>query len=288
MPNLQSLDLCKAFGIEDSDAVGGNSSDKPLLQHLKHLGLTHESVFIPGFLCRLSIPPLCEVIIDVAGYQLMRAEDCLPILVWANNRFRPPMLNSSIAPDTHYWRSLRIFHHESSLCFTTSGYYPEQNRIPFQLRVWQTRYPDGDEYLPRVLFPLLTISRIVDLEICCDDGFATLSKSMWIEIFGSISTLESICIVEARSSPFFEALSQDQVELIFPVLSSVIVRDEYPGPDYDIVLRSLRYRSQLGVPLKTLVIEDCAEVPAPVESQLQKVVEQVKVINSQESELPSG
>ena len=214
----------------------------------------------------------------------MTAEEFVPILSWVYTHFHPPTLDSSVASDTYqnYWRSFRIFHLESSFGF--QGYTIEENLdrndILFEHSIFLPDDLDNhDENLPQLLFTPLPISHIVHLEISCDFGFSGLSRSMWIEIFGLISTLESICI-EAKSSPFFEALSQDQGDLLFPVLSSIIARDDsHSGLDYKTVLRSLCCRFQLGVPLKRLVVECCSTVPSSVQNQLRKVVGQVGVIN---------
>ncbi len=214
----------------------------------------------------------------------MTHEEFVPILSWVYTHFHPPTLDSSVASDTHqnYWRSFRIFHLESFFGF--QGYTIEENLerndILFEHCIWIPDDSDNDvENLPRLLFPPLPISHIVYLEISCDFSFSALSKSTWIKIFGLIPTLKSICI-EAKSLPFFKALSHNQGDLLFPVLSSVIVRqDRYLGPNYEIVLRSLRCRFQLGVPLKRLVIESCPAVPSYVQKQLRKVVGQVEVIN---------
>ena len=285
IPSLQGLDLCGSLRKGNSDAshVGGNPSDGPHLQYLKYVELTEDPAVIAGFLSSLLIPPLCKVIINGEGYPDMTAEEFLPALSWVYNQFHPPTSGSSTAiAHQNYWRSLRIFHLESYFGF--QGYTIEENLerddILFEHCIWLPDRSDVDdvdvENLPQLLFTPLPISHIVYLEIETDSDFSVLSKSMWIAIFGSISTLESIYI-GIKSLPFFEALSHDPGNLLFPVLSSVIVQGY--RPNYEAVLRSLRWRSQLGVPLKRLVIERCLIVPSSVQRQLREVVGQVEVID---------
>jgi hypothetical protein len=286
MPNLEFLDLCDFLQEGNSDAnypVGGKADGKHL-KNLKHVELGDNPTKIAFLLSSLVIPPFCRVFINAEGYPSEgTAEEFLPVFSWAYYHFRPPISESSQASHHNYWRTLRIFH--LGFLFGFQGYTIEEdlepNSVLFEHCIELP--PDADhndhiDILPRPLFTLLPISHIVYLEIACGCSESVLSKSMWIEIFGPISTLASICI-ESDSLPFFEALSHDPGDpkfIPFPILASVIVRRD-EELDYDSILGSLCWRFQLGVPLKGLTMEDCGTVPSFVLEQLQKLVGQVTV-----------
>jgi hypothetical protein len=304
MPRLEILDLCEFLRMTNSEANRGKA-DGTHLQHLRYVELDDNPYTLAGFLSGLPIRPFCKVLVNVEGYPDVTVEECLPILSWASNHFRPPITGSSNASDTHHnhWRSLRVFYLDSYFGF--QGYTVkenlEPNKILFEhsIRLPNPGYEnvdddedddedeDGDDdddvpIFPQLLFIPLPISRIVYLEIANFYHSRTvLSKSMWINIFSSIPTLESICIA-ARSLPFFQALlpydhDQDSESMPFPVLSSVIVQDDYKA-DYDVIVRSLRYRFRRGTALKKLVLKDCSEVASSYLKQLREAVEEVKVI----------
>lgn len=283
MPSLEALDLSQFLTVGNADASHPVSANavRPHLQHLKHMELDDNPPELAGFLSSLVIPPRCKVLINATGSPDTTAEEFLVIISWAYNHFHPPISEASSASATHqnYWRSLRLFHLESN--FGVEGYIVEENltrnKILFSFCIWHSLGIEHDiENLPRLLLTSLPICHIIYLEI--SSYWSVLSKSMWLEIFGSISTLESICI-EAQSLPFFRALSHDPGDsdyVPFPVLSSVIVsQDEDLKPD--VILRSLRWRLGLGAPLRRLVLRSCSKVPSSVVGQLKKVVEQVEV-----------
>ena len=292
MPQLEVLDLCDFLRMENSEG-NRRQADGTHLQHLKYVELRDNPQALAGFLSSLPIPPLCKLCINGEGSPATAAEELLPILSWVSNHFRPPISGSPNASGTHhnYWRSLRIYHFES--CFGYEGYIEEnlreQNKVLFQHCIWLPEDTDDfDEVpnLPQPLFTPLPISHIVYLEINgdSDNQWSVLSKSMWINIFGSISTLESICIHSAQSLPFFQALlpydpnDLDSEPMPFPGLSSVSV--ERDNPDYDLILRSLLYRFQHGAALKRLVLDDCSEIASSDLERLQEVVGEAEVKKS--------
>jgi len=288
MPRLETLDLCDFLRMADSEAYRGKA-DGTHLQHLKHVELDDNPYALAGFLSSLPIRPHCKVLINVEGYPDTTVEEFLPILSWVSNHFRPPVLGSSDASDAshNYWRSLRIFHLTSYFGF--QGYTVEKNLEPHNILFEHSiRLPDIEDVgvdvdvpiLPRPLFTSLPISRIVYLEIASYHWLSVLSKPMWINIFGSISTLETICMA-VRSLPFFLALlpyHQDSRSMPFPVLSSVIVQNDTEA-DYGVILSSLRYRFQHGAALKKLVLEECSKMALSDLKRLQEVVGEIKLIN---------
>ena len=281
MPRLEVLDLCDFLQMENSEG-NHRKADGTHLQHLKFVKLDDNPHALAGFLSSLPIPSLCIVVINTDEYTT--AEDILPILSWVSNHFRPPISESPSISDANqnYWRSLRIFYLEPFISF--QGYTIkenlDENESLFKHTVWPPDVSFDDPDLPQSLITLLPISRIDHLEICSDFHRSVLSMWMWIDIFGSVPTLESICI-KANSLPFFQALQYyDRGPLSFPALSSVVVRGDR-NADYDVILRSLRLRFRLGVAIKRLVLDGCPIVPSSDLMRLQKLVGHVEVINCQ-------
>ena len=281
IPGLEVLFLEDFLQNENLHASGPPAAEaaRTPLQHLKHMFLGENGPDLAGFLSNITIPPFCRVII--VPVEDLTDDDSLLTLPWAYNHFHPPISPSSSGDYPNYWRSLRLF--TINKHFGVQGYVVEENLtrndILFELYIWTPR--DDIEYIPRSLLTSLPMSHIVYLVIwadCC----SVLSKSMWIDFFGSIPTLESVSI-EANSLPLFQALSHDPGDsdcIPFPVLSSITLRLlSYPDLDYDLILRGLRWRLGLGVPLRRLLMDSCSTVPSSIMKQLKKVVAHIEVRN---------
>ena len=287
IPNLEVLYLRRSLRKETLQASGLPPAEaaRAPLQHLKHMDLTENGPDLAGFLSSITIPPLCKTIVNPlpdAAPSHLTLEAFLPTLSWAYDHFHPPIPSSGPEYYQNYWRSLRLFIINGY--FGVQGYVVEEkltrDKILFELCIWNPE--DGGEnvmeHIPLSLLTSLPMSHIVYLEIWA--GCSVLSESMWIEFFGSIPTLKSVCI-EANSLPFFRALFHDpgdSDDVPFPVLSSVMLRlVTYPDLDYHDILKSLRWRLGLGVPLRRLLMDGCPAVPSSVMKQLKKVVAHIEI-----------
>ena len=260
------------------------------LQHLQQLHIKSHVPEIAQFLSSLVVPRSCKLSFRTWGGDDTICDKFRVILSWISNHFRVPTPSRDASDHELCIRSIHLeFYVGTDMedfrfkAFSDVLSHEQlETADPVLEFIADWRCEDGNlDINSRTFLSLLPLSCVTFLDVYDD---AELSREFWMVALGSIQTLKTVYL-GIMTPPFWQFLispanGDDRTtiqSLPFPALSSVTVEEHYP--DFQLILDTLRIRSELGgTQLQDLCFSSRGGLvrPAPMMTQLGELVSHIE------------
>ena len=292
IPALETLHLSYLLleNVNDNDEeVQTHRATKVHLQHLQQLHMASEVQEMAQFLSSLVVPRSCKLYLQRTWCEGdVVCDKFRVILSWISNHFRVPEITPLNQDASNPEQYIRTFHleHRPGADFKMEGFGDVLEQLDiadpiFRFVIdWSCDEEDYDVNL-RNFLSFLPLSGVTSLGVFND---VELSPESWTVAFGSIPTLKTIYL-EIATPPFWQALTPANPDngtiksLPFPTLSSIAVEEDYP--DFQLILDTLRVRSELGgTRLQDLCFSSQSVPPTPIMIQLGELVNSIEYVEN--------
>ena len=281
--------LLSNFLLKENEHAKTQSA-KVYLQQLQQLSVKCASSEMARFLPCLVIPRSCKLHILTGNAFDQVIDEFRAILSWVSNQLRVPFPSSGDSGRDQYIRSLLLKQNPEMASFKVEGFCETLSHEQLETTdpilkfvTWWNYYNDDFSSILQNFLSLFPLDGITFLGVDTNLN-VYLSPEFWMGSFGSIQTLKTIYL-NTETSNFWEALipaKGDKKSLPFSALTSVIVDDDLVDSQPELILRTLRARSELGgTQLRDLLFRYEGEggvLPPSIVLPLSKLVSDIQVV----------